>query len=44
MPRSERVELVSFGSPRFRSVEAGGLLVNKEVQNFGAQVDHGLGK
>jgi branched-chain amino acid transport system substrate-binding protein len=28
-----------------RTVEkAGGLLVNKEVQNFGAQVDHGLGK
>jgi AraC-like DNA-binding protein len=31
MPRSERVELVSFGSPRFRSVESGGLLVTSAV-------------
>jgi branched-chain amino acid transport system substrate-binding protein len=29
-----------------RTVEkgAGGLLINKEVQNFGPQVDHGLAK
>jgi AraC family transcriptional regulator len=31
MPRADRVELVSFGSPRFRSVEVGGLLVTSAV-------------